>query len=121
MLKYLADENISPLTVKTIRQLGYDITSAVEIGLQGAEDEKVVLLAQQENRIIITFDLDFGEIFYFASNIDVGIIVLRINPQTVEHTNKRLTTFLKAKIIENSNLAKALIILEEKRYRYRKR
>jgi hypothetical protein len=70
--------------------------------------------------MIITFDLDFGEIYYFATKTHVGITVLRIRPQTVEHANEILERFLKSKMIEKENLEKALIIVDEKRVRFRK-
>lgn len=46
---------------------------------------------------------------------------MRIKPQTVEHANEILKKFLSAKVIETKGLEKALIVLNEEKYRYRKR
>lgn len=121
MIKFLANENISPLTVKMVRKEGYDIKRGSEIGLKGSNDEEIVAYAQKGERIILTFDLDFGEIYYFASKINIGILILRIKPQTVEHANEVLQQFLRAKVIETEKLQKSLVILDERKYRHRKK
>ena len=74
-------------------------------------DEEVVKLAKKEKRIIVTHDLDFGEIYYFREEGKVGILVLRIKNQTIESTNKALERFFKSKGIEKPE--KSLIVLRE--------
>ncbi|MBU7042136.1 MAG: DUF5615 family PIN-like protein [Theionarchaea archaeon] len=37
-------------------------------------DEEVLTLAIEQNRVIITLDLDFGEIFHFHERGRVGIM-----------------------------------------------
>jgi predicted nuclease of predicted toxin-antitoxin system len=37
-VKFLLDENLSPLHGRTVRSLGYDAVSVVELGLSGADD-----------------------------------------------------------------------------------
>ncbi len=120
MARFLADENISLLTVRHLRKLGYDVKDLSKEGKTGLTDEQLVNLAEKEERMIITFDLDFGEIYYFAAKTHVGIIVLRIRPQTIEHANEVLERFLKSRMIKEENLEKALIIVDEKRVRFRK-
>lgn len=66
---------MSPQTVKLLRKLGYNVKEVAEAGLKGCEDDKVVNLAVEENRIIITHDLGFGSIYYFSKGGQVGIIV----------------------------------------------
>ena len=58
------------------------------------EDAAVAELARKEKRILITFDLDFGEMYYFAANKTFSAIVLRLNDQRVEAVNGVLRRFL---------------------------
>ncbi|MEO0115848.1 MAG: DUF5615 family PIN-like protein [candidate division WOR-3 bacterium] len=66
MVKFLANETISHKTAQYLRELGFDIDSIYERGLSGTEDPEIADLAEKEKRIIITFDKDFGEIYYFS-------------------------------------------------------
>lgn len=59
-MRFLADENLSPQTVKLLRELGFDAKGANEVELKGCEDQEVVEFAERENRIIITLDLGYG-------------------------------------------------------------
>lgn len=48
---------------------------------RGASDDKILLRAQKENRIVITFDKDFGELA-FRSKLPAksGVVLFRITP-----------------------------------------
>ncbi len=74
-------------------------------------------MTKREGRIILTHDLDFGEIYYFAERSEIGIIVLRLRHQTVEAVNDVLERFLKAKVLGEEELQRALVILSENTYR----
>jgi len=67
MLKFLLNANISYETAKFLQSKGYEAKTVAQFGLGKAEDAKIVEKAIKEKRIIITFDLDFGEIFYFST------------------------------------------------------
>ncbi len=84
MIAFLADENISPESADHLENLGYPCHSLRREGPWRLSDSEIVAMAQREGRIILTHDLDFGEIYYFAMGGEVGIIVLRLRHQTVE-------------------------------------
>jgi len=108
---------VSPKTVSLLRKLGYDVKDLAEAGMIGCEDDEVINLAVRENRIVITQDVGLGYIYYFSKRGQVGIIVLRIHPPTVEEVNRILGDFLKTVDLEKENLTKCLIILNKRRYR----
>jgi len=116
-MKFLLDENISHLTLKFLREMGYDAKGIPE-HLKGSDDEDIINLAIEEGRIAITLDLDFGEIYYFSKREEVGIIVLRVHPPTIEHINSLLKKFLES--IDLEGLGKCLIVLNEKKFRVRR-
>ncbi len=62
-MKFLANENFPFPSIKLLRELGQDVKSIAE-EMFGITDGEVVTLAQQEHRIILTFDSDYGEIIY---------------------------------------------------------
>lgn len=113
MIKFLLDANLSPETAEFLRNLNYDSKSILEENLGQISDEKVIKFAKKEKRIIITHDLDFGEIYHFREEGKIGILVLRLKDQTIKSTNKILEKFLKEKILEKQKLEKSLVVLNE--------
>lgn len=80
-MKLLANENYPIASVKLLRDKGYDITAISEIS-PGDKDTEVLLRAYRENRVIITFDRDYGEMIYkLRLPVPPGLIYLRFVPQ----------------------------------------
>jgi len=112
-LRLLIDENISPIITEKLRLSGYDVKSVKEC-CKGYDDEKVAILAHDEKRIIITYDLDFGEIY---RNLGVSSIVLRLrtkNPSTVANY---LITFLKSLSKQKIGMKNKLAVIKEGKIR----
>jgi predicted nuclease of predicted toxin-antitoxin system len=65
-MRFLADAGISPKTVEFLRSRGHDAVHVRERALQRASDRELVRLAQAEQRVFVTFDLDFGAILALA-------------------------------------------------------
>ncbi|MEK7501019.1 MAG: DUF5615 family PIN-like protein [Patescibacteria group bacterium] len=121
MVRFLLDENISHETADFLNSLGYDTKTVAHFDLLGAEDLKIVELAVKEKRVLITLDLDFGEIFYFSSNKKLGVIVLRLNNQTVESVNLTLRRLLESRILKEKLIRDSLIIVSEGKVRIRRK
>lgn len=88
-----------------------------EAHLAGAEDQQVIDFAITEGRILVTLDLDFGEVFYLSRRGRFGVIVLRVRPATVEKITETIVAFLKKIDLEKEKLSRSLIVLNEKRFR----
>lgn len=93
-MKFLADECFFTATVKTLRDNGYEITSILERGLSGICDEEIIRLCIKENLILLTFDNDFSNIFYFPIGSNPGIILIKIKPITIEESTPAVLSFL---------------------------
>jgi predicted nuclease of predicted toxin-antitoxin system len=61
-MRFLLDENLSPRHANTVRSLGHDAVSVLELGLSGVDDSVVRAAAIEQNRILITLDADFGNV-----------------------------------------------------------
>lgn len=112
-LRLLLDANISPETAIFLRSLGFEVKSLIEDELGGLEDAEVAKIAESESRIIVTFDLDFGEMYYFASKKKFGAIVLRLDDQRVEAVNAVLKRFFETSRPALIQSRKKLIIITE--------
>jgi predicted nuclease of predicted toxin-antitoxin system len=95
--KLLADENIPSKTVKALKQRGIDIVSVADSS-PGLSDRAVIEQANDENRVIVTFDKDFGELI-FRQRIKVkGLILLRFTPRSPDQIAERIEELLTRKI-----------------------
>ncbi len=116
--KFLLDENLSPLTVKLLKNLGFDAVRITDHHDYSREDEKIAEIASKERRILLTTDLDFGEIYHFSEFESYGVWILRLTDLTVESVNKRLKQFLKSRIFSKLE-QRSLVVLEDFRERVR--
>ena len=91
--KLLLDANLSPESADYLRQLGFDVKCLIEESLGDLNDDEVVHVAISEKRVVITFDLDFGEIYYFAYPKKFNVLVMRLSDQRVESVNGVLKNF----------------------------
>jgi predicted nuclease of predicted toxin-antitoxin system len=62
-VKFVADENIPRSMVRQLRDAGHDVAYIAD-GWPGLLDKDVLALARDEQRVLITFDRDFGELIF---------------------------------------------------------
>lgn len=78
MGRFYANENIPALLVQAMRMAGLDTRWATEDAPSEA-DEIVLAKAMRENRVLLTFDLDFGQLAFQARlPATCGVILLRL-------------------------------------------
>jgi predicted nuclease of predicted toxin-antitoxin system len=115
--RLLLDANFGPRTATFLsHRFGFDASSVIGRGLGHLSDEVVVALAMRERRVIVTFDLDFGEIFHRRAHGRFGVIVVRTRDQTVEAVNQLLESFFSTEA-PSIVLDQALVVLGERRLR----
>lgn len=116
-MRFLADAGISPKTIEFLRQRGHDAVHAREIAMQRAKDREVVERAREENRIALTFDLDFGEVLALGVLDRPSVVIFRLADERAESVNRRLEVVLseQAAALESG----ALVLIEDTRYRIR--
>ncbi len=106
-MKFLTDENIAVSIVESLRIAGYDIKDIKEEKLGGVPDSRVLELANEENRIIITHDKDFTG---FAKK-HKGIILLRFQNQRPLIVSNTLLQLLRSSL--RRKISNQLTVLSE--------
>jgi len=85
MMRLLANENFPGDAVTALRQYGHDV-AWIRTDSPGISDIEVLERAQRENRIVVTFDKDFGElVFRLRLPALSGIILFRISVPSSQH------------------------------------
>jgi len=95
--RFLADLNISPVTVAILQREGWDIVRASELLPATAPDVTLLAVALQERRAIITHDLDFSALLALRGLSQPSLITLRLtsgDPVTVARRLVAVTMFL---------------------------
>lgn len=81
----LADENFPLLAVEALRRGGHDVRW-VRTDAPGSSDRDVLVLAAADQRVVITFDRDFGELVVGRRDArKTGVILFRISPSSPGH------------------------------------
>jgi predicted nuclease of predicted toxin-antitoxin system len=78
-MRFLADENVPLNLVTAIEQAGHDIASVGRSAF-GLKDREVLSWAVREERVLLTFDKDFGELALHSTLPNAcGVILLRVS------------------------------------------
>jgi len=114
--KFLLDADMPRSSAEVIRALGYDVEDVRDLGMRYAEDREIIEYSRKTGRIVITRDLDFGDVLRYPNH--PGAIILRLPSEyTAKELNDVLRDFLSS--VEGQILRKAIIIVELGRYRRR--
>ncbi len=97
---------------------GHDVIHLRDQGLHRASDELIFQKARSEERILLTFDLDFNRIAFLTREKRASIILFRI--QKVKHPEiiRRLQTILADSV--EPLLAGCVVVVDKKQHRIRR-
>ena len=74
-MKFKVDENLPVEISNLLIASGYDAISVFEQGLQGQPDSIISKVCLQEERVLVTLDLDFADIRQYPPEMYFGIVV----------------------------------------------
>ena len=77
-MRFKTDENLPAEAATILQGAGFDAESVWDEHLSGADDETIAARARDEDRILLTLDLDFANIRAYPPGQHTGIIVLRL-------------------------------------------
>ena len=77
-LRFLADMNISPMTVRELKERGWNIVRVAEVLNANAKDEDILSYARGNNMVLITQDLDFSALLAIGGYAGPSVISLRL-------------------------------------------
>ena len=89
-MRFLADMGVGTAIVDWLNENGHDAIHLRDVGLERLPDSEVFQKAATENRVVLTFDLDFGEIAANSRHQVASVIVFRLRNTRVAHVIERL-------------------------------
>lgn len=115
-MKILTDQDVYIKTIRFLRDAGFDVVTARELGLSTANDSDLLKKATDSGWIFLTRDRDFGSLV-FVQGLGGGVIYLRLMPENRDAVHQELERVLKRYTEEE--LKKAFIVVEPGRHRFR--
>jgi predicted nuclease of predicted toxin-antitoxin system len=117
-MRFLADAGLSPATIDFLIQLGHEAVHVRTLGMQRAPDVDIIARARAELRVVLTFDLDFGDVLALGVLDKPSVIIFRLTDERPASVNRRLAAVLDecAALLESG----VLISVGDSRYRVRK-
>ena len=116
-MRFLADMGVSRRVCDWLRDTGHDAVHLRDEGLQRLPNGDIFAKAEQEKRVVLTFDLDFGEILAGSGTAIVSVVVFRLCNTRTPNVIERLKVVLSesAAALERG----AIIVVEDSRHRVR--
>ena len=117
-MKFLADMGVADHTVAALRAGGHDVVHAREIGLRSRPDSDILAEARSQSRIVVTFDLDFGDLLAAGGDALPSVLLLRTQNQRPSVVTPRVLDAVArfASELESG----ALIVVEDAEFRIRR-
>ena len=115
-MKFLVDECTSPAVAHWLEEQGHDVTSVYD-QVRGIDDDKVVEIAQIEERILITNDRGFGEKVFRERRPHHGVVFLRLANERAANKIRVLDQLLSQ---HSDMLLGRFVVVTESRIRFAK-
>ena len=116
-MKFLLDQDVYSVTSRFLKDLGHDVDTVAGIGLSRAQDVVILRVAQEQNRILVTRDRDFGNLV-FVRALGAGDLYLRMLPSTRNAVHADFDRVLATYAQEE--LARAFVVVEAAGHRIRR-
>ena len=104
-LRFIADMNLSPLTVNDLRRDGWEIVRVSDFLPADASDDKILAWTRSQDSVLITQDLDFSTLLALAGFSRPSLITLRLSntdPGVVTSRLRRIIAQIEQALREGS-------------------
>ncbi len=110
-MKFLLDESVDGRLAAFLTERGHDVKAVARDYPNALEDRHVLRLALGERRVLITGDLDFGELIVREGLPHSGVILFRLHSTGLALTQARLEFLLKR---DEGQLREFLVVTESR-------
>lgn len=117
-MKLLIDMNLSPEWLAVLLRAGLEAKHWSEIGEFDAEEGVLLACAREQGFVVLTQDLDFGQLLFRTHAAGPGVVLLRIRNELDSLQQSRICRLLHS--AGPALEAGALLVIDEKRARLRR-
>lgn len=117
-MKFLIDNALSPALAERLKAAGHDTAHVRDYGLQAASDEEIFVRAQQEQRVIVSADTDFGTLLATRQERSPSVVLFRHGTQR-RPVRQAETLLSNLEAIKGDLAAGSVVVIEPTRIRVR--
>ena len=116
-MRFKIDENLPIDVADLLRSAGHDALTVFDQRLMGENDSHILSVCQEEERILITLDLDFSDVRSYPPQEYFGLMVLRLHRQDKPYVLETIRRVIP--LLGQNEIKGQLWIIEENRIRVR--
>jgi predicted nuclease of predicted toxin-antitoxin system len=117
-VKFLVDMPLSPALARWLVDAGYDAIHAGDIGMERAPDVEIVSHASQNERIVITADLDYARLLALTGALEPSLILFRGGDWSDDEVIARINQLLQS--VVDAEIERSIFVIERNRVRRRR-
>jgi predicted nuclease of predicted toxin-antitoxin system len=117
-MRLLVDMNLSPDWIPVLEGCGWEAIHWIDVGAPNAPDTDLLAHARDNNRIVLTQDLDFAQLLFASRDAGPSVVILRIVDEFDSAVRQHVCEMIRsaAEDLENG----ALLTISSSRARLRK-
>ncbi len=117
-MKIKIDENLPEEFSQLLSERGHDVQTVPGEKLVGQPDRIIFDAAQNEDRLLITQDLDFSDIRKFQPGTHPGIILLRLRDPSRRRLIERMRQIINSEDVQS--WSQCFVVISDRKLRVRR-
>ncbi|GAI44358.1 unnamed protein product [marine sediment metagenome] len=116
-MRFLVDMALSPKAVNFLQDMGHEAIRANELGMAKSKDREILEYAAENDMVVVTTDLDFGDILAHIRYKKPSVIIFRLKDPSLDRVNSLLSFSLPR--IKDFLDRGSIVVIEDYRIRVR--